>query len=290
MKKYFKHFLIPFMIFGCIFAVFVCMLVAKNVTKGYIRENKQCMTSQRVFDYADLLTDEEEANLEALIAKTEQEVGADIVIVNLNYSLEDFAHIFDPNAEIEDYIMIFADAFYESYAFGFNEPYGDGVIFVDNRCREADGYLYDWMGTTGKVEWEYSSYEIDEILWDTEEYLDDNPYKAYVTFVKRFKKDMTKDSGMSIYFGSGSIILATIATIIFCIATRSKKANKTTTEKTFLGYQQMLENKDVFIRKSLTSHRIDTSGSHSGGGRSHGGGGHHRSSSGRSHGGGGHRR
>lgn len=292
MKKYFKHFMIPYIVFGCILIAFVIMMIISNLKEAYVRNNPLCTTTQRVFDYADILTDNEEAKLEELIAKTEQECGADIVIVNIDYSLEEFAHTYDPDAPIEDYIMIFADEFYESYAFGYNQPYGDGVIFVDNRCREADGYLYDWMGTTGKVEWVYSSYMIDEILWDTEEYIDYNPYKAYETFVKRFKRDMNEDEGMEFRFSSGYLVIAGIVTLIFCLNTRSKAAKKTTTERTFLGYQQMNETKDVFIRKSLSSRRIETSSSYGGGGgsRSRGGGGHHRSSSGRSHGGGGHRR
>lgn len=291
MKKYFKHFWIPFIIFGILLLVFVGMVLIKNQPTVHIRNNPLCTLERRVFDYADVLTDEEEARLEQLIAQTEQRVGADIVIVNIDYSLEEFAHQYDPSAPIEDYIMIFADEFYEINKFGYNEPYGDGVIFVDNRCREADGYLYDWMGTTGKVEWEYSYYMIDEILWDTEEYLDDNPYKAYKTFVERFEEDMTADTQVDFYFHPAYMMLAGIVTLIFCLTNRSKIGAKTTTEKTFLGYQHMNDIEDVFIRKSLASRIISTAISSGGGGsRSRGGAGHHRSSSGRSHGGGGHRR
>lgn len=290
MKKYFKYFMIPFIIFGIILIVFTAMMIVKNMPKTYIRNNALCTSEQRVFDYADLLTDEEETRLETLIAITEAECGADIVIVNLNSSLEEFAHNYDPYARVEDYIMIFADEFYESYAFGYDAPYGDGVIFVDNRCHEADGYMYDWISTTGRVEWAYSEDMIDDILWDTEEYLDENAYKAYETFVKRFKKDMQAEDGMTFVFSDVYIVIPGIITLIFCLATRHKKGKKTTTEKTFLGYQQMNDTRDVFIRKSVSSRRIQTSSSSGGGGSRSGGGGHHRSSSGRSHGGGGHRR
>lgn len=293
MKKYFKFFMVPLIIFGTILITFTAMMIVKNVKKTYVRDNSLCTTEERVFDYADLLTDEEEARLETLIAKTEAECGADIVIVNLNQSLEEFAHTYDAYAPIEDYIMIFADEFYEQNVFGYDEPYGDGVIFVDNRYREADGYMYDWIGTTGRVEWTYSDYMIDEILWDTEEYLDTNVYKAYETFVKHFKEDMTKDDGMDFVFDGECVFWAGVVAIIFAVVTRHKKAKKTTSEKTFLAYQQMNDTRDVFLRKSLSSRRIQSSGSSGGGGGgSHrsGGGGHHRSSSGRSHGGGGHRR
>ena len=291
MKKYWKHFLIPYVIFAIITFVFLGMMIIKNQKTIYIRNNSMCTTFQRVFDYAELLTDEEEAELEALIAETEQRVGADIVIVNIDYSLESFAHSYYPDAPIEDYIMIYADEFYEQNMFGYNEPYGDGVILVDNRCREADGYLYDWMGTTGKVEWKYSDEMIDEIFWDAEEYIDYDPYQAYVTFVKRFEKDMLSGEGMNFEFHPVYLIIAGVVTLIFCMKNRVKNGEKTTTEKTFLGYQRMNEIEDEFIRKSVTSRIVQAAGDYVVASSTYrGGGGHHRSSSGFSHGGGGHRR
>lgn len=291
MKKYWKHFWIPYVIFGIITLVFVGMMIIKNQKPIHIRNNSMCTTYQRVFDYADLLTEEEEATLEALIAETEQRVGADIVIVNIDYSLERFAHSYFSDAPIEDYITIYADEFYEQNMFGYNEPYGDGVIFVDNRCREADGYMYDWMGTTGKVESKYSEEMIDEILWDTEEYIDYDPYQAYITFVKRFEKDMMAGEGMQFKFHPVFLIIAGVVTFIFCMKNRMKNREKTTTEKTFLGYQRMNEIEDEFVRKSITSRIVQAVSDYAMSGSSYrGGGGHHISSSGRSHGGGGHRR
>lgn len=295
MKKYFKHFIIPYIIFGTIFITFTAMMIFKNMPEKYVRNNPLCMTTQRVFDNADLLTDEEEEKLENLIAKTEAECGADIVIVNLNESLEEFAHSVDPNAPIEDYVMIFADEFYEEKVYGFDEPYGDGVIFVDNRFHEADGYMYTWMGTTGRIEWEYSSRMIDDVLWETEQYLDIDTFTAYKVFIEEFKEDMTADKGMDFHLLGDSVFWAFVITGIFAFVTKHKKAKKTTSEKTFLGYQQMNDTRDVFIRKSMSSRVLETSSSsgssRSGTSRSRsGGGGHHRSSSGRSHGGGGRRR
>lgn len=260
MKKYWKHFLIPYIIFGVILLFFLGMMIIKNQKPIYMRNNAMCTTTQRVFDYADLLTDEEEAELEVLIAQTEQRVGADIVIVNIDYSLEDFAHSYFPDAPIEDYIMIYADKFYEQNMFGYNEPYGDGVIFVDNRYREEDGYLYDWMGTTGKVELAYSDDMIDEILGDTEEYIDISSYMAYTTFVKSFEEDMTGGEGMRFDFHFGYVVIAGVVTLIFCMKNREKIGKKTTNERTFLGYQRMNDMEDVFIRKSVTSRIIQTAG------------------------------
>ena len=290
MKKYFKYFMKPFIALGVIVILFIVMMVVKNVNRNYLRHNSMCETTKRVFDYADLLTKEEEVKLEQLIARAEDEAGADIVIVNLNESLEEFANQYSSYAPISSYTMIFADEFYEQHVFGYNEPYGDGVIYVDNRYREADGYMYTWMGTTGKVEDIYSSEMIDDLLYETEEYLDSDTYKAYEVFVEGFVKDIKKEEGMQFIFTPAYLFMGFFVCLVFLIVTKGQKNNVTTTEKTFLGYQHMNEARDEYINKSVTSRLIQTSSSGGSSGRRSGGGGHHRSRSGRSHGGGGRRR
>ncbi len=291
MKKYFKYFRIPFIIFGCIFVVFSVVFYQNHFGKKYVRNNDVCPTSQRVFDFADLLTEEEEEKLEKLIAKKEAECGLDIVIVNLNVSLESMVHEVNPYAEIEDYAMIFADEFYESYAFGYDEPYGDGVILVDNQFREADGYKYLWFGTTGKAEAEFSSSEIDDVLIEVEDYIDTNSYRAYETFVKEVTKEM-KGNYVDINMYENAFIFSVIIAFVYASINRPKKSKKTVTGRTFLTNMNMKVREDIFLRKVTHQRRIETSYSSSGGGHggSRGGGGHHRSSSGRSHGGGGRRR
>ena len=51
------------------------------------RGNSQDPT-ERVFDYADMLTDEEEQNLREYIAECEEKIQADIVIVTISESVE----------------------------------------------------------------------------------------------------------------------------------------------------------------------------------------------------------
>ena len=50
---------------------------------GAKRGNNQAPT-QRVYDFADKLTDEEESRLEALIAEREAQIHCDLVVVTLN--------------------------------------------------------------------------------------------------------------------------------------------------------------------------------------------------------------
>lgn len=292
MRKYFKYFRIPFIIFGVVFALFITYVICEKLTPDYVRNNDECLTDKRVFDFADLLTDEEEHALEEIIAKKEDECGLDIVIVNMNESLEAVAHSVNPYAPIEDYTMIFADEFYEKYIFGYNKPYGDGVILVDNQFREADGYKYLWMGTTGKAEAEYSSSEIDDVLIEVEDFIDFDSFSAYETFVEEVVDDMDGNAYSFSAYGDLFVISA-IVTLCYGLFNRPKKSKKTTTARTFVSSQNMNKIEDTFLRKVTTQRRIESSYSSGGGGGSRsrsGGGGHHRSSSGRSHGGGGRRR
>ena len=40
------------------------------------------------------------------------------------------------------YTMVYADNFYDEHQFGYDRPYGDGVLMLDNWYREADGGVY----------------------------------------------------------------------------------------------------------------------------------------------------
>ena len=57
----------------------------------YQRTNTECVTDERVFDNAGVLSDREEEKLRRLIAKREKQTGCDIVLVTLNEPLGGFA-------------------------------------------------------------------------------------------------------------------------------------------------------------------------------------------------------
>jgi len=253
------------------------------------RTNTECKTTERVFDLADVLTDEEEDKLREKIAEREKQVGADIVIVTLNESLEEYARSYDLYADYDEFTMIYADNFYEEYKFGYNKPIGDGVLLLDNIYREDDGKVYTWLCTTGKVEDRYSTGMIDSVLDKFYEYVDTDPYRAYSEFVDRFYTDMTGKGKLKIP-GYMAPIAALIATVIFVVVNlASAKGRKTTNSKSYVngGKPDIKRREDIFLRKSVTSRTIETS---SGSGGGHSGGGHHISSGGHSHGGGGHSR
>lgn len=102
-------------------AVYMTKQKAAAANKGK-RMNTECLTDERVFDYADVLTDAQEDDLRELIAEKEKKVSLDIVLVTLNEDV----------GSSDDALMEYADQFYEDNKFGYDKPIGDGVIYVDN--------------------------------------------------------------------------------------------------------------------------------------------------------------
>ncbi len=129
--------------------------------------------NQRVFDYADKLTGEEEAELEKIIDGAEERTQCDIVIVILNEELKDFAtskqdqysYAITPNY----YTRVYAEDFWSKNKFGYDNPQGigrgDGVVLVDNLFKEPEtGKIYTWLCTTGLAMDNISNEECDYIL------------------------------------------------------------------------------------------------------------------------------
>ena len=194
MREYFRYFKWVFIVI----AVLVLILGGvKGVQKAasamgkHERTNTECSTTQRVFDYADVLSDAEEKKLEELIARRESQTGCDIVLVTLFESLEEYAREIEPDVPYNQFVRIFAEQYYEENNFGYNKPNGDGVILVDNWFRGADGKIHTWFCTTGIVKDAYSDADIDSILDDVYLYVEDNPYRAYKTYVNEFYRHMT---------------------------------------------------------------------------------------------------
>lgn len=291
MKEYFRYFRFWFLALGVAAVIWAVVFVGnRTLSETAERTNTECVTEERVFDFADVLTEEEENRLREQIAEREKQTEADIVIVTLNESLKEYARAYDPYADYSEFTMIYADNFYDEGKFGYNKPVGDGVLLLDNIYREDDGSVYTWLCTTGKVEDRYSVSMIDSILDLFYEYVDTDPYRAYSEFVDRFYRDMTNSNNLEIPWYMAPLAAAIVTIIFVVVNLTARKGMKTTNTKTYVngGKPDIRKKEDIFLRKSVTSRTIETSSS-SGGGHS-GGGGHHTSSGGHSHGGGGHSR
>ena len=309
-KQYFRHFRVPFIITAVLLVIWLIGTFAfkhgENVT--YVSGNtERVYGSQRVFDFGDQLTDDEESELSAKISEAESLTALDIVIVTLNESLENYEPEYRSKYTMEitpdKYVMVYADKFWEDGKFGFDKPQvlngktdsGDGVILVDNVYREADGHIYTWMGTTGKAQERYSDYDIDYCLDVFYEEVEYDYYQACVDFVEQIVKDNTSSynefEGLLEAFFDILVIISLVVTLVYFLAHKSSKAAANTVKnETYLeGMPEFPIREDHFIRKSVTKTRIDTSSGGGGGGHG-GGGGSHISGGGGSHGGGGHSR
>ena len=82
MRNWFRFFRIWFLVCGIIIIICVISMIwNKQNAVNYERVNTYCTESERVFDYGDVLTDEEEDKLRALIAEKEQVAHCDIILL-----------------------------------------------------------------------------------------------------------------------------------------------------------------------------------------------------------------
>lgn len=81
MKAYFKYFRWLFLIVLVLAAAYVGVYFLHNALDGGAKRGNNQAPTQRVYDFADKLTDEEESRLEALIAEREAQIHCDLVVV-----------------------------------------------------------------------------------------------------------------------------------------------------------------------------------------------------------------
>lgn len=294
MKKYIKS-MAAFWIIIMVLLVILSILWGMNhvVGESYVRNNG-IAPAQRVYDYADVLTDNEEEELERLIARREDQIGCDIVLVLLNEPLAEYAKSYEDilgHLSESEYVMVYADNFYDGYAFGYNKPHGDGCVFVDNwdRSDSVHGWAYNWLSTSGRVEDRFSTGMINNVINDVNDRVNENPYEAYKSYVNNIYHYMAGSGTERVVIPFYAIaVIAAVVALIYLIGNLARNiGTRTTVSNTYVngGKPKMNVMTDRFIRKSVTKRRIQTSSGGGGGGG--GGGGHHTSAGGHSHGGGG---
>lgn len=292
-KQFFRYFRFFFLAILILAAVWGILTAVKGPKEGVVRTNAECTTRERVFDGADVLTDEQEDRLRALIAQKEEETGCDIVLVTLDESLEEYARKYEDSQgplQPYQYTMVYADNFYDEHKFGFDRPCGDGVLLLDNWYREEDGKVYSWLSTCGRAESRFSASMIDDLLNEALENVAGDPYGAYRKYVELFAKAMNGENpaaGIPFWM---PLLAALAGTAVFVVVNVNANRGSNTTGVTSYVPQngtRLKRKEDIFMRKTVTRRRIQRDNGGSGGG---GGGGHHVSSGGVSHGGGGHSR
>ena len=85
-KKYISYFKFWFLAILLLAVLLVVLLAVRGRESAAERTNQECDTQERVFDYADVLTADQEEALRAVIAEQEKRTACDIVLVTLNES------------------------------------------------------------------------------------------------------------------------------------------------------------------------------------------------------------
>lgn len=294
-KEYLKYFRVWFIIVGVLLVIVAAVAIIRGILDNKPRGNASA-PAERVYDYANVLTSEEEDRLRSQIARAEKRLHMDIVIVTINQSVEgqdavdEYGYL---SPYWEDNMEALADDFWDENGYGYNKSFeGDGVLLLHNWYEGQNG---EHMSTSGKAEWELSIYEMDDILDWVDRYYETDPYRAYSKFVDALEAELDQRGPAPLPWSLVIFGPVVVAAIYAAANLNQTKAKDTTAVNAYVvgGKPVMNGQRDELIRKSVTHHHIDRSHSSSGGGgggsRSSGGGGHHSSSSGASHGGRSHR-
>ena len=289
-KRFLKYFRVWIIIAAIAAVAFgIVKLTHKDVEVIVAERNNDVAPSERVYDYADVLSDAEERNLSELIAELEKKCECDLVLVTIDQAVgvSDY--------EWEQTMVNLADDFYDQNAFGYDKPHGDGAVILDNwyHAGQDDSQAGTWLSTSGKLEYAIGSYEEDQVLDEMDAGFEVSAYKGYERALKKlasYGNDKREQGSAQLPWPLVLIVPVIVAGIYAASNMKQAPGKDTTTAMTYVsgGKPVMNDQRDEFIRKAVTKVKIESSSSSRGGGG--GSYGHHTSSGGFSHGGGGRRR
>jgi len=230
-------------------------------------------TDPRLVDDADILTDEEELTLTAMLDEVSDRIQLDVVIV----TVDDMGY---KTAEA------FADDYMDYNGYGYNG--GEDCVLLAIGMAERE-YHFSTRGFGIEA-------FTDDAIDNTKEVLEDHLtfdeyYDAFVAFVELTEEFVTSARNGNPYkapfsFFSSFLIAVVVGFIIALITVsvmkgklKSVRSKYTATGYEKAGSMQITNSKDIYLYKTVTKTARPKNSSS--------GGGSHRSSSGRSHGGGG---
>ena len=243
----------------------------------------------KVYDFADLLTEGEEETLYNEVKNYINETNYDLVLVTTNEN---------PKNSAREY----ADDFFDYNEFGNNQSRDGVLILIDMATREL------YISTSGYAIKMYDDYRIERILDSGYNYITSEDY--YNTFYYMiddlnfyFEENYPSSNDNLEIDSSGNpiyikyipyqvvFIVSCIITIIvsFILYFKSRLKLKVISTVSYLKDDNLTLKTDNLVNTIVTHTRRSSDYSSSGGSSSRGGSSSHRSSSGRSHGGGGRR-
>lgn len=257
-----------------------------NVTssnKQAILKTPAVLASEKVYDFANLLTENEEEQLYNQVITYIENTNYDLALVTINENNKYSA-------------MKYADDFFDYNDFGINSSRDGSLILIDMDTREI------WVSTSGQAIKMYSDSRIDNIIdagffdlknaqyYDCLSKMIDKMDYYFDLGVPSSNRDMEIDEDGNPYYVKSipyvmifiiSGVICTIVSLILYFKTSSKIKKQNTVTYINPNLSNLIKN-DQFLTTYTSRIRIESSSSSGGGGSSH-----HSSSSGRSHGGGG---
>lgn len=257
-----------------------------NVTssnKSSILKTPAVDEKEKVYDFADLLSNSEEENLYLRINNYIDTTNYDLAIVTINYNNKASA-------------MEYADDFFDYNKFGFSSRRDGVLILIDMDTRKI------WLSTSGMTIKMYNDSRIDSIIDAGYNYLTrQDYYNCLVKMIDKLDSYFTAgypsgnnnliidDNGDPYYIKKIPYILIFLMSGVICAITSSvlyfKTSSKIKKQNTVTYINPNITNiikNDQFVTTYTSRIRIQSNSGGSGGGSSF-----HSSSSGRSHGGGG---
>ena len=223
---------------------------------------------QRVYDYEDLYTEEQEQNLEQKLYETSKDLKCELAIV----TVDDF-----DGKSSQDY----ADDFYDEHKFGtdFDET---GFLLVIN-MNERELYI----SNAGEAPNYFTDDMIDEMVSSIGSYLADSDYIGaanwFISYVDKNMWEVNYNEGIMSNWVVQLFIAIVVSGIIVLVLAHGNKSKMTVGSATYMkdNKSKVLQKSDLFIRTTTVSQKIESSSNSGGGGSTH------TSSSGSTHGGGG---
>ena len=224
--------------------------------------------TEKVYDFADLFTDEEEQQLYTKITNYINEYNLDLAVVTID----------ENNKTPREY----ADDFYDYNDF---DQQGGILFLIDMYNRKI------YMSTTGEAIKMYNDYRINTALDEVYTYMSDEEYyegtSSYIDKISNYAKEGIPTSNKEEKSLTSSIFMSLLigligtAIIISILIFKNKMVRKATTAREYLNKDSIkIQNMgEILISSNTTKHEIDHSSSgsstHTGSsGSSHGGGGH----------------
>lgn len=240
---------------------------------------------KKIYDFADLFTDNEEERLYGEVKSFIEKYNMDMVIVTID----------DNNKSTS---QDWADDFYDYNEFGIGDNH-DGILFlIDMDKRKM------WISTTGHAILVYSDIRIDNILDDTYEQISKKEYymcsMVFISDAGKYAKKGVASSNKNYRIDSNGeyvkyepfpifplIFISAIVTLIFMLIARAR--HKTVAKATKASQYLVKNSLNLSARddRFINTHTSRTYSPQSSGGGGGGGSSTHHSSSGGCHGGGG---